>query len=271
MLQFPHIKPYIVKIWGREIRWYGLMYLIGFVSSYLLVKRQIKKRDLHISKESLESLYFSIILGLIVGARVGYVLFYNFSFYLYHPLDVIAIWHGGMSFHGGLIGVVIAVYIFSKRYKIHFLLLSDLVVPTAPIGLFCGRIGNFINGELYGRPADVPWAMVFPEGGDVARHPSQLYEALFEGIVLFSILWIVRDRVKREGTVTALFFILYGIIRFIMEFFREPDAQLGFVVGFFSMGQILSSSMILAGSGMLVWLRVRKAGEVKGTKQKHRK
>ncbi|MGE5894526.1 MAG: prolipoprotein diacylglyceryl transferase [bacterium] len=257
MLQFPDIKPYLVKIGPFEIRWYGLMYLIGFVSSYYLVKGEVRKKNLAVSKEQLENLYFHIIVGLIVGARLGYVIFYNFSYYLYKPLDIFAVWHGGMSFHGGLIGVLVAGYIFSSRQKLHVLLLSDLITPTAPIGLFCGRIGNFINGELYGRPSNVPWAMVFPDGGDVPRHPSQIYEAFLEGIFLFAILWIMKDRMKRQGTITATFLLLYGVMRFIVEFFREPDPQLGFVFGSFSMGQLLSLTMFILGIGLMFWVRKR--------------
>jgi len=259
MLKFPEIRPYIFKIGPIQLRWYGLMYLIGFVSSYLLVKRQISTRKLPIGREDLESLYFHIILGLIVGARLGYVVFYNLSYYLRHPLDIAAVWHGGMSFHGGLIGVILGGIIFARRRGVRLLQIGDLVTATGPIGLFCGRIGNFINGELYGRPTDVPWAMIFPAGGNVPRHPSQLYEAFFEGPVLFAILWFMKDRFRHDGMVVGLFLVLYGIIRFIIEFFREPDAHLGFVLGPFSMGQVLSSAMIVAGAGFMIW-RSRRAG-----------
>jgi phosphatidylglycerol:prolipoprotein diacylglycerol transferase len=257
MLQFPDIKPYIIKIGPFQVRWYGLMYLIGFISSYYLVKREVLKKGLGISKENLESLYFYIIVGLIVGARLGYVMFYNPFFYLRNPLDILAVWHGGMSFHGGLIGVVMAGIIFSRRKRIRIFLFGDLLVATAPIGLFCGRIGNFINGELYGRPSNVPWAMIFPNGGNVPRHPSQLYEAFLEGPVLFALLWITKDRLKHEGGVVGLFLILYGAFRFIVEFFREPDPQLGLLIGPFSMGQILSSTMIIIGIILLFVLKGR--------------
>ena len=257
MLQFPDIKPYIIKIGPFQVRWYGLMYLIGFVSSYYLVKRQVAKRGLGISGEDIESLYFFLIVGLIVGARLGYVIFYNPSFYLRNPLDIFAVWHGGMSFHGGLIGVVLGGILFSKRKRIRIFLFGDLLVATAPIGLFCGRLGNFINGELYGRPSDVPWAMIFPDGGNIPRHPSQLYEAFLEGPVLFLILWIMKDRLKHEGMVVSLFLILYGIFRFIAEFFREPDPQLGLLIGSLSMGQILSGTMIIIGVVLFGILRGR--------------
>ncbi len=252
MLRFPDINPDLIRIGPVHIRWYGLMYLAGFAASYYLVKRQITKKKLDITAEVLESLYFYLVISLIAGARLGYGVFYNLTYYLHNPLDIFAIWHGGMSFHGGLIGVIIGGYIFSRRKGINFLLISDLVTATAPIGLFLGRLGNFINGELYGRPSDLPWAMIFPSGGDIPRHPSQLYEAFFEGIVIFTVLWIVKDRFRREGFVTALFLILYGIARFFIEFFREPDPQLGFVIGSFSMGQVLCGAMVLAGSILLI-------------------
>ncbi|GBD98447.1 prolipoprotein diacylglyceryl transferase [bacterium BMS3Abin07] len=257
MLNFPHIKPYIVKIGPLQVRWYGLMYLAGFAASYYLVKKQIIRKKLNITGEDLESLYFYIVLGLILGARLGYVVFYNLPYYLSNPLDIFAVWHGGMSFHGGLIGVIAAGIIFSARKGIRLLQIGDLVTATAPIGLMCGRIGNFINGELYGRVTSVPWAMVFPGGGNVPRHPSQLYEAFFEGPVLFVILWFMKDRVRHDGMVVGLFLVFYGIIRFIIEFFREPDAQLGLIIGPFSMGQLLSTAMIIGGGAFMVIIKRR--------------
>lgn len=262
MLQFPDIRPYIIKLGPLQIRWYGVMYLVGFISSYLLVRRDVVRRNIPLNRVQVESLYFHIIVGLILGARFGYVIFYNFSYYFRHPLESFAVWQGGMSFHGGLIGVVIAGYLFSRKNGVSMLTLGDLLMPTAPIGLFCGRIGNFINGELFGRPTDAPWGMVFPGGGPIARHPSQLYEAFLEGVVLFTILWTLRERVKREGVITALFLILYGMFRFIVEYFREPDAHLGFVIGSFSMGQVLSSTMIIIGTLILIIKRKQKTRSV---------
>jgi len=237
------------------MRWYGLMYVLGFVSSYLLVMYQVKKNALKFDRTSIDDLFFYLIVGLIVGARLGYVLFYNLSLYLQNPLDILVVWHGGMSFHGGLIGTLIAGYIVIKRKKLNFFSTADLIVPTCPIGIGFGRIGNFINGELFGKPSTMPWAMVFPEGRGVPRHPSQLYEMFFEGIVLFVILWIYKDRKKREGDVFALFFILYGVFRIFCEFFREPDAQLGYIFGVFSMGQILSLCMVAIGVALSRYLR----------------
>jgi phosphatidylglycerol---prolipoprotein diacylglyceryl transferase len=248
MLQFPDIDPVIFKIGPISMRWYGLMYIFGFVSSYLLVMYQLKKKNLKIDRAIIDDLFFYLILGLIVGARLGYVIFYNPGFYLHNPLEIFVIWRGGMSFHGGLIGTFIAGLIVIKKKKLNFFRTADLIIPTCPIGIGFGRLGNFINGELFGKPASVPWAMVFPEGGPSLRHPSQLYEMFFEGILLFCVLWIYKDRKKRDGDVFSLFLILYGLFRIFCELFREPDSQLGYFFGLLSMGQILSLCMIAIGA-----------------------
>ncbi|NOZ26410.1 MAG: prolipoprotein diacylglyceryl transferase [Nitrospirae bacterium] len=253
MIPYPDIKPYIVKVGPLQVRWYGLMYLVGFASSYLLVNHQIRKKGLGIERRTVDDLYFYIILGLILGARLGYILFYNLGEYLKNPLEVFAVWHGGMSFHGGLIGSVFAGVCFCRRRGLDPWLVADLVIVTAPIGLGFGRIGNFINCELYGRVSNVPWAVVFPCGGGLPRHPSQLYEAFFEGLVLFFVLWYIKERMKVTGGLTALFLILYGVIRFLLEFFREPDPQLGFVAAFLTMGQILSLAMVAAGIAVFLY------------------
>ena len=250
MLLYPKINPEIVRIGPFAVRWYGMMYLIGFVSSYLLVQYQLKK-DWSRNRVDIDSLYSYLVLGLLAGARLGYVVFYNLPFYLGHPLEMFAVWHGGMSFHGGLVGSIIAGYLFCKRSGLNFWNTSDLIIVTAPIGLGLGRLGNFINGELYGRVTDVPWAMVFPSGGPGPRHPSQLYEFFLEGVVLFVVLWILRRKHYKPGILTSLFLILYGAFRFFVEFFREPDEQVGYVLGMFTMGQVLSLSMLLAGLAML--------------------
>jgi phosphatidylglycerol:prolipoprotein diacylglycerol transferase len=251
MIPYPHIRPEIFRIGPVAVRWYGVMYLAGFAASYVLVARQIKKKGLDLTGDFLESLYTFIVLGLIVGARLGYVLFYNPGYYAQHPLAIVALWEGGMSFHGGLIGSVLAGIWRCKRNEKDPWQVADLVMSTAPIGLGFGRLGNFINGELYGRITDVPWAMVFPAGGPFPRHPSELYEFFFEGVVLFSVLWIVKDRVRTTGVLTSLFLMLYGVFRFIVEFFREPDPQLGFILGPFTMGQALSACMALTGAVLL--------------------
>jgi phosphatidylglycerol:prolipoprotein diacylglycerol transferase len=250
MIAYPNIDPVILKIGPLALRWYGLMYVIGFVSSYLLVIYQLKKKKLKVERAQIDDLFFYAILGLIVGARLGYVLFYNLSFYLENPLEAMVLWHGGMSFHGGLIGAVIAGYIAIRKKKMDFMATADIFIPTCPVGLGFGRLGNFINGELFGNVSTVPWAMVFPQGGSLPRHPSQLYEAFFEGFLLFVILWIYKDRKKRDGDVLALFLVLYGCFRIFCELFREPDQQLGYFFGILSMGQILSIIMIIIGLGL---------------------
>jgi phosphatidylglycerol:prolipoprotein diacylglycerol transferase len=259
MINYPNIKPYIVKIGPFEVRWYGLMYLLGFTISYILVRYQIKKKKLPIQYKIIDEIYFYLILGLIIGARLGYVLFYNLGEYIKNPLEIFAVWHGGMSFHGGLIGTLLAGVYVTKRYKLDFWLYSDLIIVTAPIGLGLGRIGNFINGELYGRVTTLPWGMVFPAGGPLPRHPSQLYEAFFEGLLLFFILWYMKNRIDTKGRLTAAFLLLYGIFRFFIEFFREPDPQLGFILGPFTMGQILCIAMIIGGGW--IW-RVRRNSKI---------
>jgi phosphatidylglycerol:prolipoprotein diacylglycerol transferase len=257
MIPYPNISPDIIRIGPLAIRWYGMMYLIGFALSYFLVKYQIKKQDQvargkgqEYSIAFLDSFYTYIILGLLIGARVGYVVFYNLSFYIQHPLDVFAVWQGGLSFHGGFIGSVLAGILCCKKFKKDPWQVSDLVIATAPIGLGLGRIGNFINGELYGRITDVPWGMVFPNGGPLPRHPSQLYEFLLEGVALFSLLWTLKDKGFRSGVLTSIFVMMYGLFRFFVEFFREPDPQLGFIAGPFTMGQALSACMVFIGIAM---------------------
>jgi len=259
MIRYPSIDPEILRVGPFAIRWYGLMYVLGFVSSYVLVRHQVKKRRLPLTGDFLDSFYSSLIFGLIIGARLGYVLFYNLAFYLQHPLDVFALWHGGMSFHGGFIGSVLAGVWCCKRFKTDPWLVADLVAVTAPIGLGFGRLGNFINGELYGRITAVPWGMIFPGGGPLPRHPSQLYEFCLEGVVLFTILWTIKDRVRQTGVVIALFVSLYGMLRIVGEFFREPDPQLGYIAGPFTMGQALSACMVLAGIVLLYFRSHREA------------
>lgn len=258
MIHYPRIEPEIVRVGPFAVRWYGLMYLIGFAASYVLVRYQVKKRGLALSRDFLDILYTWIFLGLVIGARLGYVIFYDLSSYISHPMEIFAVWHGGMSFHGGFIGSVLAGVWCCEHFKVDSWQVADLVMVTAPIGLGFGRLGNFINGELFGRVTDVPWGMVFPAGGPLPRHPSQLYEFLLEGIVLFTVLWIMKDRVRRTGLLTALFVMLYGVFRFFAEFFREPDPQLGFIVGPFTMGQLLSSLMVLAGGALLYLRRKRR-------------
>ncbi len=247
MIPYPNIDPVLIQIGPLAVRWYGLMYVAGFAASYLLVVYQVTKKAVDIARVKIDDLYFYLILGLLIGARLGYVIFYNLSFYVEHPLEVFVLWHGGMSFHGGLIGAFVAGYIVIRKKQMDFWKVADLVIVTAPIGLGLGRIGNFINGELFGKPSDLPWAMVFPGAGNLPRHPSQLYEALLEGLLLFMILWFYKDRKERDGDVFTLFLILYAIFRIFCEFFREPDLQMGYLLGFITMGQVLSVAMLLIG------------------------
>ncbi|MFO8164929.1 MAG: prolipoprotein diacylglyceryl transferase [Thermodesulfobacteriota bacterium] len=245
MLNYPTIDPTIVKIGPIHIRWYGVMYILAFLASYFLVKYQIRKKRLPIDINTVNDLFLFLVIGLIIGARLGYVIFYNLPFYLAHPLKLFAVWEGGMSFHGGLIGIILCALIFSKKRKVNFWLMADLISVTAPIGLGLGRLGNFINAELYGRVTNLPWGMIFPSAGVLPRHPSQLYELFLEGILLFGILWWIKDFPFKKGTLFCLFLLLYSIFRFFIEFFREPDPQLGFIVSFITMGQILSIFMFI--------------------------
>jgi len=255
-----NINPILIDLGPIRVSWYGLMYVLGFLASYLLVRYQMRKKEFGVSRLEVENLFFYLILGLIIGARLGYVLFYDLKMYLADPLEIIAVWHGGMSFHGGLIGVLIVGILFCWKNKKSFWKIADLFIVTAPIGLGLGRIGNFINGELYGRVTQVPWGMIFPKGGLLPRHPSQLYESGLEGVVLFLILWFLKDRKLPEGGLLAVFLSFYGLFRFIVEFFREPDPQLGFILGPLTMGQILCSVMIAGGIALLLYLKWRKQG-----------
>ena len=264
MLTYPDIDPVLLHIGPLQLRWYGLMYVLGFAACYILVRYQLKERSFPELQENFENLNIALIISMIIGGRLGYVLFYNPAYYLSHPLEIAATWSGGMSFHGGTIGLVVGGWWYARKKKIPFFKAADTYMVTIPIGLGLGRLGNFINGELFGRPSELPWAMVFPGGGPLPRHPSQLYEAFFEGLVLFVLLWALRHRPYQGfrlwplGSLLALFFISYGILRFLIEFTREPDAQIG-LIGFFSMGQILCCIMIVA--GVLLWYQlVRRTG-----------
>ena len=208
-----NIDPILIDLGPIKVSWYGMMYVFGFIASYLLVRYQMERKDFGVSRVEVENLYFYLIIGLMAGARLGYVLFYDLKMYLSDPLQIFAIWRGGMSFHGGLIGVLIVGVSFSWRNKKSFWKIADLIIVTAPIGLGLGRIGNFINGELYGRVTQVPWGMIFPRGGPLPRHPSQLYESGLEGGVLFLILWLLKDRKLPTGGLLALFLFFYGCFR----------------------------------------------------------
>ena len=233
-MRYPHISPTIIEIGPLKIHWYGLMYVLAFSASYFLMARQQGARRLGLRGAVLQNLLCAIGLGLLLGARIGYILFYQYGAigtYLRHPLEIIALWHGGMSFHGGLLGAVCATVVYCRITALPLGEVGDALIVTAPVGLALGRIGNFINGELFGRPSSLPWAMVFPGAGPLPRHPSQLYEAMLEGVVLFTVLWILKDRPHRPGAMVCLFLAGYGASRCFVEFFRQPDPQLGLLWG----------------------------------------
>ncbi|WP_019025864.1 prolipoprotein diacylglyceryl transferase [Colwellia piezophila] len=253
-LQFPVIDPIIFSIGPVSLRWYGTMYLIGFLAAMFMANKAADRSNGLWTREQVSDLLFYAFLGVILGGRVGYVLFYQFDYFLSDPLYLLEIWQGGMSFHGGFLGVILAAFIFARKTNKSFLAVGDFVVPLVPIGLGMGRLGNFINSELWGRQTDVPWAMVFPTDPlQVPRHPSQLYEFALEGVVLFIIMLVIIRKPRSLGLATGSFFIGYGVFRSFVEFFREPDAHLGLYFSFISKGQILSIPMILIGMFIIYW------------------
>lgn len=263
------MDPVILEIGSFKLQYYGMMYIVAFAITYGLASYRLKRENrFQINIDQLQALMTAMILGLIIGARLGYVLFYNFSYYLKHPLEIILPFtfsNGiqftgitGMSYHGGLIGVIAATLFFGRKNQLKFLHMADLIVPCVPLGYTFGRLGNFINGELYGRVTAHPIGMFFPLApGLDRRHPSQLYEAFFEGIVLFVVLWTIKGRVKVEGAMLALYLIGYGLVRFFIEYARQPDAHLGFVLLSFSMGQLLCIAMMATGGLMIGYLVIR--------------
>lgn len=255
MLTFPNIDPVMLQLGPIKLRWYGMMYLTGFVIGYYLLRRQIREGVFRITEYQLGGLSTAMILGVILGARIGYVLFYDFMAYMRDPLEIFALWKGGMSFHGGLLGTLVAGYIYCRNEKVDYLSTADRVAVVAPVGLGLGRIANFINAELYGRQTDVPWAMVFPGGGPVPRHPSQLYESFLEGLVLFTVLWLLRKRLMKQGQLLGSFLVLYAVFRSSVEFVRQPDAHIGVMFGFLTRGQILSTVMLCVGAWLLIRAR----------------
>mgnify|MGYP000327229858 CR=1 FL=1 len=250
-LQFPQIDPVIFSIGPVALRWYGLMYLLGFMGAMMLGNARADRPNSGWTRDQVSDLLFYGFLGVIIGGRMGYVLFYHFDYFLADPLYLFKVWEGGMSFHGGLLGVITALFIFARTTNKKLLELGDFVAPLVPLGLGFGRIGNFINGELWGRTTDVPWAMVFPNGGPLARHPSQLYQAALEGFCLFLVLYLFSRKPRPLGMVSGVFLLGYGVCRFIIEFFREPDAHLGLLTLNLSMGQLLTIPMLLAGAFLI--------------------
>ena len=254
MLIHPQFDPVAIHLGTLGIHWYGLMYLLGFLSLLWLGKWRVRRNPQAGWKESdIDDILFYGALGVILGGRLGYVIFYQPVYYLGHSLEIFAIWQGGMSFHGGFLGVLAGMLVFARQTGKRWLSIMDFVAPLVPIGLGAGRMGNFINGELWGRTTDVPWGMVFQHADGLPRHPSQLYEFGLEGIVLFTLLWWYSSKPRPLGAVSALFLIGYGSFRFLVEFTREPDSFLGLLAMGMSMGQWLSLPMLLVGIGMLLW------------------
>ena len=258
LLPYPDINPVLVHIGPLAVRWYALAYIVGILAGWFYARALIASKSLWggaapLTLTDFDDFIIWVTLGIILGGRIGYVLLYDLPLFAAHPAQIVQLWNGGMSFHGGFLGVTVAIILFARRRGIPILSLGDLTTAVAPIGLFLGRLANFINGELWGRPADVPWAMIFPTGGPVPRHPSQLYEAALEGIVLFVVLNLLvgRGALKRPGVITGAFALGYGIARIVCEFFREPDPQLGFLWGGLTMGMLLSIPLMLAGIGIL--------------------
>lgn len=267
LLQYPNIDPVIFEIGPVVIRWYALAYIAGLLLAMVYMKRLVRDRALWpgeaaITAEHVDDFLLWAALGVILGGRIGYVLFYNPGHFIDNPADIVAVWHGGMSFHGGFLGVILAAIVFCRLNRLNPLTLLDLSAAAVPIGLFFGRIANFINGELYGRPTDVPWAMVFPGGGPEPRHPSQIYEAALEGLLLFLVLRVATHRFKllgRPGHVAGLFAIGYGLSRFAVEFVRMPDVQIGYFAGWLTMGMILSLPMLAIGAALVLNARRKSA------------
>jgi len=253
VIPYPHINPIALKLGPIKIHWYGLMYVLGFFAVWGLGVYRSKKPGSPLNAEQVADILFYGALGVILGGRLGYVFIYDLPVFLHNPLMIFKVWDGGMSFHGGLMGVIIALWLYSRKLNKSIFTLTDFFAPFAPIGLGAGRIGNFINDELWGRVTHVPWAMVFPKAGPLPRHPSQLYEFFLEGVILFIILWFYSKKTRPRMAVSALFLLCYGCFRFFVEFFRQPDPQLGFVAfGWMTMGQVLSIPMIILGV-FLLW------------------
>ncbi|MBL8703617.1 MAG: prolipoprotein diacylglyceryl transferase [Rhodospirillales bacterium] len=259
VIAFPQIDPIAVQLGPLAVRWYALAYIAGIVLGWQYALKLCREMPKLVTPQQMDDFIVWLTLGIILGGRVGYVLFYNPLYFLQNPGEILQLWHGGMSFHGGLGGVLLAMLLFARKRGIKFFALADVVAVCVPFGLFFGRLANFVNGELFGRTTDVPWAMVFPNGGPSPRHPSQLYEAALEGVVLFAVLWLLMRMGAREkpGIISGAFLIGYGLGRFVVEFAREPDAQLGYLSLGLTMGQYLTLPMLAFGAALIVWANKR--------------
>ena len=261
-LPFPQIDPVALQLGPLAIRWYALAYIAGLVLGWLYVRRVVRRPGWQMTPEIVDDFLFNATLGVIIGGRLGFVLFYNPGYYLQNPLEILMLWEGGMAFHGGLLGVAVACFVTARQHGLSALEVGDAAAVAAPIGLFFGRIANFINGELWGRPTDLPWGMVFPGAGPLPRHPSQLYEAALEGLLLFLVMaWLARGGYDRTqaGRLGGVFLLGYGTARFLVEFVRQYDPQLGLFLGAFTMGQLLSLPMIVLGAWLIARTRTRAA------------
>lgn len=262
-MEYPAIEPIAVAVGPLVIHWYGLMYVLGFLSAWLLGRWRAD--TLGLNTEDISDLIFYSAVGVIVGGRLGYAIFYGMEQWLSNPLWVFQVWDGGMSFHGGLVGVIAATLFFARKKRIAFMDMADFIAPLAPIGLAAGRLGNFINQELPGRISDVPWALIFPQVGPEPRHPSALYEMLLEGVVLFVVVFWLSRRPRRRGLLSGVFLLGYGVFRFAVEFVRLPDAHLGFIAfDWVTMGHLLTLPMLLGGAALILWSRSQPVASVKG-------
>lgn|SRR3989338_5876643 len=259
---FHNINPVLLELGPLQIRYYGLFYALGFVIAYFLIYYLAKRKQLPLSKDDVADLLFYEIIGIVLGARLAYVIVYNFAFYIRNPFEIFAVWHGGLSFHGGLAGGILALFMFCRKKRIHFYDLADIIVLPVALGLALGRIGNFINGELYGRITDAPWCIDYSKNQYIAdipegcRHPSQIYASM-KNLTIFAILWLIKDKMLPRGVIFWSFVSLYGLFRTLVEFFRQPDEQVGFIFKYFSMGQLLSIPLFILGAYMI--FRLKKA------------
>lgn len=261
MLIYPEIDPVALRLGSIQVHWYGLSYVVGILCAWWLARRCAPRLHPEWAPEFVDDMIFYASMGVVFGGRIGYMLFYNLPVFLADPTVIFKVWQGGMSFHGGLLGVFTALWWLGRSHKVGFITLTDFIGPLVPIGLFSGRLGNFVNGELWGAPTDLPWGMVFPDAGPLPRHPSQLYEAGLEGLLLFVVLWWFARRPRPEGAISSLFMLGYGLCRFMVEFVREPDRHIGYLAfDWLTMGQVLTLPMIAIGIGGLCWAYRRAPG-----------